>query len=143
MIKAQSLDGLGKLDGRLAAVDNELVQRSRKMQIKKTYTAINPELLYDELRDLVQKHDAILGEAKLETYAVRGGLTHTSRGNLTFKMLDEHDKSEKECLRALIIGAVEGETKMMLDIDEKLFPSEKLAALEEDLSFIFGSYERT
>jgi hypothetical protein len=46
-------------------------------------------------------------------------------------------------MRALIIGAVEGETKMMLDIDEKLFPSEKLAALEEDLGFIFGSYERT
>lgn len=138
-----SLDGLSKLDGRLAAVDNEAVQRSLEMQIKKTYTDINPELLYDEVRDLVQKQGAIVSKAKLETYAVRGGSSHISRGNLTFKMPPEQDKSEKECLRAHIIGSFVGETKMVLDIDEKLFPSEKISALEEDLSFIFGSYEHT
>ena len=113
------------------------------MQIKKTYTDINPELLYDEVRDLVQKQGAMLADSKLETYAVRGGLSHISRGNLTFKMPGEQGKSEKECLRAHIMGSFVGETKMLLDIDEKLFPQENISALEEDLSFVFGSYERT
>jgi len=34
-----------------------------------------------------------------------------------------------------------GETKVMFDIDEKLFPGEKVSALQADLDFIFGSYE--
>jgi hypothetical protein len=29
----------------------------------------------------------------------------------------------------------------MIDIDEKLFPEEKLKALQGDLDFIFSSYE--
>ena len=33
------------------------------------------------------------------------------------------------------------ETKVMLDIDEKLFSPDKVSALQEDLDFIFGSYE--
>ena len=38
-------------------------------------------------------------------------------------------------------GSAKGETKVMLDIDEELFPGEKVSALEDDLDFIFGSYE--
>jgi len=34
-----------------------------------------------------------------------------------------------------------GETKLMIDVDEKLFPQEKFSALQADLDFIFGSYE--
>jgi hypothetical protein len=29
----------------------------------------------------------------------------------------------------------------MLDVDERLFPAEKAAALQGDLDFIFGTYE--
>jgi len=29
----------------------------------------------------------------------------------------------------------------MLDIDEKLFSEKKISALQDDLNFIFGSYE--
>ncbi|GAI68047.1 unnamed protein product, partial [marine sediment metagenome] len=50
-------------------------------------------------------------------------------------------KGEKECLRAHIVGSAKGETKVMLDVDEELFPKEKINALENDLNFIFGSYE--
>ncbi|HUV45529.1 MAG TPA: hypothetical protein VMW45_00455 [Dehalococcoidia bacterium] len=35
------------------------------MQIRKTYSDVKPELLYDEIRDLVLKQGAVIGEAKL------------------------------------------------------------------------------
>jgi len=64
-----------------------------------------------------------------------------SRGTLTFKMPDKSGKAEKECLSAHIVGSARGETKLMLDIDETLFPQQKLSALQDDLDFVFGSYE--
>jgi len=48
---------------------------------------------------------------------------------------------KKECLRAHVVGSARTETKLMLDIDEKLFPAEKATALQGDLDFIFGTYE--
>ena len=112
------------------------------MQIRKTYTNINPELLYDELRDFILKQGAIIGEAKLETYSLpTDSSSFISRGTLTFKFRGELGKAEKECLRVHIVGSAKGETKVMLDIDEELFPGEKVSALEDDLDFIFGSYE--
>ncbi len=112
------------------------------MQIRKTYKTVNPELLYDEIRDLILKQGVSLGEVKMETYALPNDTsTFVSRGTLTFKIKGEPGKTEKECLRAHIVGSAKTETKVMLDIDEKLFSSEKVAALQEDLDFIFGSYE--
>ena len=112
------------------------------MQIKKTYKEVNPELLYHEIRDFTQKQGAVVDEAKLETYSLPSdSSSFVSRGTLTFKMQDKSGKTEKECLRAHIVGSPRGETKMMLDIDEKLFPEQKVSALQEDLDFIFSSYE--
>ncbi|GAI87539.1 unnamed protein product [marine sediment metagenome] len=112
------------------------------MQIRKTYKEVNPELLYDEIRDFVLKQGVSLGEAKLETYALPGNTSSfISRGTLTFKIQGQPGKAEKECLRAHVVGSVKSETKVMLDIDEKLFSPEKVSALQEDLDFIFGSYE--
>ena len=112
------------------------------MQIKKTYTEVNPELLYDEIRDFVQKQGAIIDEAKLETYSSASDSSlFISRGTLTFKSEDKSGKAGKEYLRAHIVGSAKGETKLILDIDEKLFPKEKVAALQDDLNFIFSSYE--
>jgi hypothetical protein len=108
------------------------------IQIKKTYKNINPEMLYDEARDLVQKQGVTVDEAKIQSYSLPSDSSHhLSRGTLTFKTLG----NGKECLRIHIMGSSIGETKMMLDIDEELFPREKASALEEDLDFIFGSYE--
>jgi len=112
------------------------------MQIRKTYKEVNPELLYDEIRDFVLKQGVSLGEAKMETYALPSNTSSfISRGTLTFKIRGESAKAEKECLRAHVVGSAKSETKVMLDIDEKLFSPEKVSALQEDLNFIFGSYE--
>ena len=112
------------------------------MQIRKTYEEVNPELLYAEIKDFVLKQGVSLGEMKLETYTMPDqSASFISRGNLTFKAKSESGKDEKECLRAHVVGSARGETKLMLDIDENLFSQEKVSALQEDLDFIFGSYE--
>ncbi len=67
------------------------------MKIRKTYSNIKPELLYDEIRDLVLKRGSIIGEAKLETYALpTDSSLFISRGTLTFKFRGEPGKAEKE-----------------------------------------------
>lgn len=111
------------------------------MQIRKTYKDVNPELLYDEVRDFVQKQGLIVDEAKLQTYSLPGGSSHVVRGTVIFKVPDKPDSAKAECLRAHIVGSATGETKVVLDIDEALFPPEKVIAVQEDLAFIFGSYE--
>ena len=112
------------------------------MQIKKTYKDVNPKLLYDEVRDFVLKQEAIVVEAKLETYSLPSdSSSFISRGTLIFDIRDEADGAEKECLRAHIVGSARGETKVMFDINEGLFPKEKVSALQDDLDFVFGSYE--
>lgn len=112
------------------------------MQIKKVYKGINPELLYDEIKDFVVKQGTTLDEAKMETYSLpSNSSSFISRGTLTFKAKGGVGKTEKECIRAHIVGSAKAETKLMLDIDEKLFPKDKVSALEEDLDFIFGSFE--
>ena len=112
------------------------------MQIRKTYKEVNPELLYAEIRDFALKQGTSLGEEKIETYALPSNTSSfITRGTLTFKIQNEPGKAEKECLRAHVVGSARTETKVMLDIDEKLFPSDKVSALQEDLDFIFGSYE--
>ncbi len=112
------------------------------MQIKKTYKGVNPELLYQEIKDFTQKQGAILDENKMETYSLpRDSSSFISRGTLTFKIADKSGKTEKECLRAHIVGSAKGETKLMLDIDEQLFSDARVSALQGDLDFIFDSYE--
>jgi len=110
------------------------------MQIRKTYKQVNPELLYSEIRDFALKQGVTLDEAKMETYALpNDSSSHISRGTLSFSVSAEGKK--KECLRVHVVGSVKTETKLMLDIDERLFPSEKSSALQADLDFIFGGYE--
>ncbi len=111
------------------------------MQIRKTYKDVNPELLYDEARDFVRKQGVVLDEARLESYSLPGGSAHVTRGTLLFRTPAGAGRGEAQCLRAHIVGLAVGETKLMLDIDEALFSAEKVSALQEDLDFIFGSYE--
>ena len=110
------------------------------IQIRKTYREVNPELLYAEIKDFTLKQGVSLGETKLETYTLPDqSASFISRGTLTFKA--GSGKEDRECLRVHIVGSVRGETKLMLDVDEKLFSQEKVSALQSDLDFIFGSYE--
>jgi len=113
------------------------------MNIRKIYQGVNPELLYAEVKDFVQKQGPIIGEAELETYSLpTDSSTFISRGTLTFKVRVGPDKAERECLRAHILGSAKGEVRLMLDIDESLLPKEKVSALQDDLDFIFGAYEQ-
>ena len=112
------------------------------IQIRKTYMEVNPELLYAEIRDFALKQGLKLGENKLETYTLPDqSASFVSRGTLTFTVKGNTARAEKECLRAHVVGSARDETKLMLDADEELFPQEKLAALQEDIDFIFKSYE--
>ena len=75
------------------------------MQIKKTYTDVNPQLLYHEIRDFTQKQGAVIDEAKLETYSLPSdSSSFISRGTLAFKIQDKSGKAEKECFSAHIVG---------------------------------------
>lgn len=112
------------------------------MQIRKAYKDLKPELLYDEVRDFILKQETVVDEAKMETYSLPSdSSSFISRGVLTFKIPSKPGETEKECIRAHIVGSARGETKLMLDIDEKLFPQQKVSALQNDLDFIFESYE--
>lgn len=107
------------------------------MQIKKTYSQVQPELLYDEVKDFVLKQGVVMDEAKLGTYSVPDdSSSFIYRGVLTFKV-----KGGKECLRAHIVGSARGETKLIIDIDDKLFPEAKVDALKQDIDFIFSACE--
>jgi hypothetical protein len=112
------------------------------MQIRKTYKDLKPELLYDEVRDFILKQGTIIDKAKIETYSLPSdSSSFISRGVLTFRIPGKPGETEKECIRAHIVGSAKGETKLIFDIDEKLFPQEKVSALQNDLDFIFASYE--
>jgi len=106
------------------------------MQIKKKYRDIRPELLFDELKDLIVKQGATVDQSKMETYSLPDdSSSYISRGTLTFNI------KSKECIRGHIIGSAKGETKLLLDIDESLFPRDKVVSFQNDLDFILGSYE--
>ena len=105
-------------------------------QIKKTYQEVNPELLNAEIKEFILKQGASPGEDKLETYTLPDeSAVFGTRSTMTFTM------SSKECLRVHIVGSSRSETKLMIDADDKLFPKEKLSALQSDIDFIFSSYE--
>lgn len=108
------------------------------MQIKKVYKDVNPGLIYDELRDFILKQGVVLSASKLETYQLPGDSSEfTTRGTLSFTIKGDN----RECIRAHVVGSATTDTKVLLDVDEETFPAEKLAALQNDLDFIFGSYE--
>ena len=109
------------------------------MQIRKTYMEVNPELLYAEIRDFALKQDLSLSDNKMETYTLPDqSASFVSRSTMTFRLKSD---GKKECLRVHIVGMVRDQTKLMMDVDETIFPQEKLTALQDDLDFIFGSHE--
>jgi hypothetical protein len=118
------------------------IRQENKMtiQIKKTYRGLNPGMLYDEVQGLLQKQGIIAVETESQTYGLPSGDTQ-SRTTLALKTQAAQEKDQKEFGSVHILGSPQGETKMLLDIDETLFPSEKLSAFQGDLDFILGSYE--
>lgn len=110
------------------------------IQIRKTYRGVHFEMLYDEVRDLIQRQGILVGEVEVQTYPLPSGSTQ-SRVVLAFKTEAEREENRENCGSAHIIESPGGETKMIIEIDETLFPQEKISAFQENLDFILGSYE--
>jgi len=107
------------------------------VQIKKTYRGVNTEMLRDEIRDLIQKHGIAAGDARVQTYSLPSGATQ-SRVTLIFKA---QARQKEECGYAHIIGSPGGETRILIELDEKQIPQETISVLREELDFILDSYE--
>jgi hypothetical protein len=106
------------------------------MQIRKTYKDINPTILYNELKEFIQRQGVTLDQNRLETYSMpTDSSSFVYRGILTFKIKGQ------EALRAHIIGTDRGETKLMLDSNDALFSKEKIAELEDELNFMLSPFE--
>jgi len=110
------------------------------IQVKKTYRGLNPGMLYDEVQGLLQKQGIITVETESQTYGLPSGDTQ-SRTTLALKTQAAQEKDPRECGSVHILGSPQDETKMLLDVDESLFPQEKLSAFQNELDFILGSYE--
>jgi hypothetical protein len=106
------------------------------MEIRKTYKDISPTLLYDEIKEFVLGQGVALSQDKFESYSKPSdSSTFIYRGTLSFTL------QGKEALSVHIIGEDKGDTKLMLDSTDEVFPTAKMKALESNLSFILGSYE--
>jgi len=106
------------------------------MQIRKTYREINPTLLFDEIKEFGQRQGLSLNQNKLETYSnPQDSSTFMYRGTLTFSL------QGREAIRAHIIGIDKGETRLVLDSEDTLFPPDKVKAMENDLNFMLGPFE--
>jgi len=110
------------------------------IQIRKTYKGLSPGMLRDEVQGLLQKQGIIVVETESQTYGLPSGATQ-SRTTLALKTQSEQEKNQKECGSVHILGSPRDETKMLLDVDETLFPQEKLSTFQTDLDFILDSYE--
>ena len=106
------------------------------MEIRKTYKDISPTLLYDEIKEFVLGQGVKLSQDKFESYSKPSdSSTFIYRGTMSFT------RQGKDALSAHIIGSDKGETKLMLDSLDEVFPAVKMKALEDSLNFILGSYE--
>ena len=112
------------------------------MQVRKIYKNAKPESIYEQIKDFALKQGTVIKDAKLYTSASPDDTSlFVSRGTITFSMEGGPEKSAMECLTVHLLGSDKGETRVIFNIDEKLFTQERLNALQSDLDFMFCSYE--
>ena len=117
-------------------------ERVRAMQIRKIYKNVNPGLLFDEVKGFATKQGVSIGEETIQSYSLpTDSSSSIRRGTIIFHGKGKTGETETEYLRAHIEGSETGETKLILDINTELFPKDKVTALQNDLDFIFSSYE--
>ena len=105
------------------------------VQVKKTYRDLNPEMLYDEVRDLVSKRGLEAAQASIQTYSISSGATQS---RVTVPV---HTSEGRDCGSLHIIGTANGDARMTLELDDTLVPADALSALQSDIDFMLGSYE--
>lgn len=104
-------------------------------QVRKTYRKLNPDMLYDEIRDLLSRHGLSAREERMQTYSIASGDTQS---RVTAPVLDG---SGKQAGTLHILGSAGGEVRMTLTLDNSLVDEETTTAVNEDIDFILGSYE--
>jgi len=105
------------------------------VQARKTYRKLSPEMLYDEIRDLLGRHELRLENNRLQTYSVPSGDTQS---RVAAAILTDKDKV---CGNVHIIGSPGGDARMTLDMDESTVSGESIEALKADIDFMLGAYE--
>jgi hypothetical protein len=110
------------------------------VQIRKTYRGLNHEMLCDEVRILLRRQGIMAVETESQTYGLPSGATQ-SRATLVLRGEPTPGKEQSEYGSVHILGAPRDEAKMLLEVDDELLPREKLAAFQDDLDFMLGSYE--
>jgi hypothetical protein len=112
------------------------------LQVRKVYKNIKPELVYEQIKGFAIKQGTVIQDAKLYTSVTPDDTSlFIHRGTIKFSMEGGPKKSAKECLTVHLLGKDKGSTRVIFDIDEKLFNQKRLDALLSDLDFILGSYE--
>lgn len=97
-------------------------------------------MLGDEVRALLQKQGVSVIKTESQTYALPSGATQS---RTTFVLRTRGSQSEEafECGSVHIISSPGDEARMLLDIDDRVVPAEKLTAFQNDLDFVLSPYE--
>ena len=105
------------------------------IQVKKTYRALNPEMLYAEVRDLVAKRGLDVAQASLQTYSVSSGATQ-SRVTVPVRTADGQN-----CGTLHILGSANGDARMIFEVDDAIVAPDTITGIQGDIDFMLGSYE--
>ncbi len=105
------------------------------VQVKKTYRGLNPEMLYDEVRDLAARRGLITDHVPMQTYSISSGATQ-SRVTAQFRTQDK-----RPCGSLHVLGTAGGDARMTLEMDDATLSAETMQLLRDDIDFMLGSYE--
>ena len=104
-------------------------------RVRKTYRGLNPEMVYDEVRDLVARHGLDAGAARMQTYSIQSGATQ-SRVTVPIR-----NAEGAECGSLHVLGSAGGDVGLSLDIDEGRVAAAVISSLQGDIDFMLGPYE--
>lgn len=104
-------------------------------QLRKTYRKLNPDLLYDEARDLLSRHGLSVREGRMQTYSIASGETQS---RVTAPV---EDGSGKQCGTLHILGSSSTDVRMTITLNGDGVSQDTVSALQDDVDFILGSYE--
>ena len=104
-------------------------------QVKKTYRKLNPDMLYDEMRDILARHGLSTHEERMQTYSIGSGATQS---RVTAPVMDNQNR---QAGTMHILGSADANVRMALTLEEDFISEDVISAVHEDLEFILGSYE--
>ena len=64
------------------------------------------------------------------------------RTKIKSALIPTAEEKEEIAVNARIVGTPMGETKLVMEIDEKLIPAARTATVEKDLDFMLAGYKK-